>query len=198
MNFKNALATLVGTLVTITPAFAQGPITSTIAFLQSLGFAQILLWLITFAVVFWIGKTVFKSKAVSAIVGIASGFLVLMAVPAALISYMATMSTGLLVGLVGILAIIVFLEVVGVRTHIFKTVKRTVDPKTGKIVEHEITRTWIPAVIALAVLAFGIWVFASAGGPSFFGLVTVPSINWGTVIFVIVILAALYWLVTEQ
>jgi hypothetical protein len=197
MNVKNALATLAGSLIAVTPAFAQGPITSTIAFLQGLGFAQILLWLITFAVVFGVGKRVFGSKAVSAIVGIASGFLVLMAVPAALIGYIATMSTGLLVGVVGILAIIVFLEVVGVRRYMYKTVRRSEDPKTGKIVEHEITRTWVLSLIALAVLGFGIWVFASAGGPSFFGLATMPTVNWGTVIFVIIILAALYWLVTE-
>jgi hypothetical protein len=171
-------------------------ITSAIAFLSNLGFAQILLWLATFAIVYGLGKRVFGSKSVSAIIGIVAGFLVLMAVPVALLTYLSTLSTSLMVVGIAIVVILILLELTGSKLHVFNRFTGKINEKTGQPIFEP--RTMVPLLIALAVLGISVWVFAQSGGLTFLGLAAFPTIDWSMAIFVIVILGALYWLVTEE
>src|SRR3990167_6474385 len=111
---KRIMSFLIGSLLVATPAFAQGinDITST---LQNLGFGEILIWLLTFAVVYGIlshvgEKGMPKSNASRAIISIVLAFLVLLAVPGALINVLSNLATSLVLVLVGLLVFIVILE----------------------------------------------------------------------------------------
>ncbi len=195
MNIVKKIVAALGSLVaTVTPAMAQGPVESTISFLQSLGFAQVLLFLLTFAVVFGVLKGHLKSRASSGIIAIVAGFLVLMAVPVAALTFLSTVSTSLLVGVIGILAIIVFLEVAGVKDAAFT--KHAGFDKDGKEIRQ--SRDGLKIIVALVLLGIAVLVFNGAGGVTLLGISALPSVSLTTIAFVVVVLAAIYWIATEK
>lgn len=179
MNVKQILATVLGSLVSITPALAQGPVESTLSFLQSLGVAQVLIWLITFAVVFGMLKKTSLPRPAAGIIGIAAGLLVLMALPVAVVTFVSVMSTGLLVVALGIIGFIVFLEVVGVSTKAHMS-------KENKL-------TSLGGLVALIILGLAALVFINAGGLAFLAISAIPAVSLTTIAFVVVLLAAIYW-----
>ena len=182
MNVKQILATVLGALVSITPALAQGPVEDTLNFLQSLGVAQVLIWLVTFAVVFGLLKKTSLPNSAAGIIGIAAGLLVLMAAPAATIAFVSTMSSGLLVVVLGILGFIVFLEVVGV-DH-----KERVKNK----------ESILGPVLIVGALILAALVFMNAGGLSFLAISAIPTVSLTTIAFVVVLLAAVYWVSKDK
>jgi len=190
MNVKKAIATLMGSLVSVTPALAQGPVESTLNFLQSLGVAQVLIWLITFAVVFGMLKKTSLPKPAAGIIGIAAGLLVLMTLPAAITTFVSTMSAGLLIVVLGVLGFIVFLEIVGVNHKEIMTKKNKDTGQTGL--------SGIGALAALVVLGLAALVFANAGGLSFLAIGAIPSFSLTTIAFVVVLLAAIYWVSQKE
>src|SRR3990172_5660582 len=109
---KTLATLLMGILLFVTPAFAQVPFVE----LERLGFADILLWLLTFAVVYGILSQVKvpATNAPRAIISIVAGFLVLLAVPTQLVDVLSNISSSLILVGLGILALVVFLEVAGV------------------------------------------------------------------------------------
>ncbi len=176
-----------------------------IASLANLGFPEILLWLLTFAVVYGIlshagEKGIPKSPAARAIIGIVSAFFVLFAAPANLLSVLTQMSSNLILIVIGLLVVIVFLEVAGVKAG--NPVKIT-DPKTGQTIEklesvsvfEKYGREFGIALIIIAIL-----MFIGAGG---LGLLGLPEVNLTqsammTLIFFIVIILAIVWMIAEQ
>ena len=87
------------------------------AWLTSLGLAQVLLWILTFAVVFAVlTKAKIFSRAPATLISVVAGIFVLMAVPSALIAVISGLSTGLIAVAVGVLVLIALLEVAGARS----------------------------------------------------------------------------------
>ena len=127
---KKILLFILGILLVATPVLAQE---GTLVFLERLGFADILLWLLTFAIIYGVtsqvGEGIPKSKAARAIIAIVVAFLVLLAVPTTLISILEKMSSGLVLVIIGIIAFIAFLEVAGIKVG--KKIY-VINPKTGK------------------------------------------------------------------
>ena len=84
----------------------------TLSQLERLGFPDLLLWLLTFAIVYGVLKqaNMPKSEASRAIIAIVSGLFVLMASPASLITIISKMSTNLILIVLGLLVVIIFLE----------------------------------------------------------------------------------------
>jgi len=170
--------------------------------LQNLGIAQILLFLLSFAIVYGLLKQykVPKSNAAQAMIGLAIAFLTIMAAPVALVSVLTEMSANLILVVVGLLVLIIFLEVVGIKApH-----EAYVLDKEGKPVKK--TTIGIPIfekygyafAIVLGIIA--ILIFINAGG---LGLIGMQNINLSdasttTVIFFIVILLAIFWLISEK
>jgi hypothetical protein len=168
--------------------------------LARLGFADVLLWLLSFAVVYGVlsQADIPKSKQVRAIIAIVLAFFVLIAVPTTLISALSQLSSALLVVVLGIFILIVLLEVGGVK-HVAE-IAVGYDEKTGKPnkfapVEE---RLWSqhPYIIAISLIMIVALIFIGAGGLKLIGL-NVPGIDiMGSAFFILIILAVL-WMIQE-
>ncbi len=194
---KKILA-LLGALVLITPAFAQLPGLEEI---ERLGFADILLWLLTFAVVYGVLTQVKipASNAARAIISIVAGFLVLLAVPAQLITVLSNMSSNLILIVLGILALIVFLEVAGVKTK-GKVVGQ--HKETGEYAyEHKDPISYLTYhknVTAAVIIIIAALVFIGSGGLGLLGLSSIPQFDLTGLFFFIVIIMAVIWMIAES
>src|SRR3989344_9635675 len=85
--------------------------------LTNLGFPQILLWLLSFALIFGVLDQVKipKDKPSRGIISIVVAFLVLFSVPTSLITTISSLSTNLILVILAVLTFIVFLEAAGVK-----------------------------------------------------------------------------------
>ena len=166
-------------------------ITTGMVFLTGLGLPEILLWVLTFAVVFGvITKLGIFGRAPSTLISIAVGFLVLLAVPAALITVIASMSTGLLVVAIAFLAVLALIEFTqAYPLHNFGTEK---DPKWQNL--HPFKKHG--NIMAIIVLIIGVIIFFVSGGWALLGLGALPTIGLGTWLLIIVG-AAVLWMLSE-
>ena len=165
-------------------------VTTGMAFLTGLGMPEILLWVLTFAVVFGILSKlqIFHGRAAPALVSIVMGFLVLLAVPAALITVIATMSTGLLTVAIGFLVLLALIEVAGVR--VLKTV--TKDGKEQSVPLHPFQAHG--TIVAILLIVVAVAIFYVSGGWALLGFGALPVIGAGTWLLVIVGAAVLWML----
>lgn len=181
---------------------------SGIQFLERLGFADIVLWLLSFALVYGLLSHIGKkgmpeSNVARAIIAIVAAFFVLLSVPAQLITILSSMSTGLVLLVVGILVFMVFIELAGVRTgkHFgvvekdekgnIKGVKTTNFPK-NPFEQH-------PTIFAILLIIFAILIFVAAGGLKLLGFnVLLNSSSTMTLLILGVIVLAVYWLIKEK
>lgn len=133
-------------------------------------------------------------------IGLAIAFLVLMAAPVALVNVLTEMSSNLILVAVGLLVLIIFLEVAGIKSTVSyvkgkdKEGKDVIDAKEISIFE----RYGYAFAIVLGIIA--ILIFINAGG---LGLIGMQNINLSgasttTVIFFIIILLAIFWLIGEK
>jgi hypothetical protein len=169
-------------------------ITTGMAFLTGLGMPEILLWVLTFAVVFGILSKlkIFEKRAPAALISIVVGFFVLLAVPAGLIAVIATMSTGLLVVAIGFLVLLALIEVGNVKSTVLR--ERTKDgEKYGPGHPFEAHGT-IMAIILIVIAAA---IFYLSGGWALLGFGTLPAIGLGTWLLVIVG-GAVLWMLSES
>lgn len=153
-------------------------ITTGMAFLTSMGLPEILLWILSFAVIFGIlVELKILKKAPAALISLVLAFFVLMAAPVAVISVLATMSTGLVLLAIGALVLISLLAATGSHEHYGK---------------HTV---WV----ALAVIVIVTLLFVGAGGLAVIGLSTGPvvafvsSVPW----FLVIIGGAVIWMLYE-
>lgn len=148
------------------------------ASLASLGLPEVLLWVLAFAVTFGIlvELKIFK-RAPSALISIVIGFFVLMAVPAAAIAVIATMSTALILAAIGLLVLMTLLVSGGV----------------GGIYRKF---SW---VVELAIIALVALVFVGAGGLALIGI-SLPSLAWlGSIPWILVVVGvAVLWMIYES
>ena len=191
MNWKNAIAATLATLIgTVTPAFAWNGVWAVGSFLAGIGLPQILIWALTFAISFAVVSKVL-SRAPATIISIVVGFLALMAAPAALLTVLGTMSTGLLVVGIGIIVLVALLSVAG--TKHFDT-----DPKTG-MPDLKTAKPWLMGhgtAVAAVLVALAAIIFVAAGGLPLIGIPSIPVIGWGTWLLIIVGVGVL-WMLSE-
>jgi len=168
-------------------------VTTGLAFLTGLGLPEILLWVLTFAVVFGIltKLKIFGTRAPAALVSIVVGFFVLLAVPAGLITVIATMSTGLLVVAIGFLVLLALIEIGNVRT--WKTVRNEEGKEVSAPLHPFHGHGTIMAIILIVIAAA---IFYLSGGWALLGFGTLPALGLGTWLLVIVG-AAVLWMLSE-
>lgn len=179
-----------------------------IQILDRLDFPVIVLWLLSFALVYGLLSHIGKkgmpeSNIARAIIGIVAAFFVLMSVPVQLISVLSSMSTGLVLLVIGILVFMVFIELVGVRVG-----KYTGDPEmkdgkpTGKykqIGEPGKLFETHSHVFAILLIIFALLVFVAAGGLNLLGFnIFLNSSTTTTLLIIGVIVLAVYWLIKEK
>jgi hypothetical protein len=168
-----------------------------IQFLERLGFADILLWLLTFAIIYGILSQIKvpKSREAQAIIAIVAGFLVLLSAPAGLIGFMSQMSSGLVLVGVGLLLLFIFLEVAGLSGEAEK-----IDPKTGKPTGKTVQFSFLsehPLIMSAALLIIVALIFVSAGGLDLLGLQMPFNLNINGVIVLIGLILAVVWMTQE-
>lgn len=191
------IALTFGILLLATPVFAQN--IPGLAEIERLGFPDILLWLLTFAVVYGVLTQVKvpQSNAARAIIAIVTGFLVLLAAPAQLESVLSQVSANLILVVLAILALIVFLEVAGVKTR----GKMYFDKEGKRIYEHDNPISYLEyhgKIAAAVIILIVIVIFVGAGGLSLIGLPNIPQINTTGSFFFIVIIIAVIWMIAES
>lgn len=196
---KRLLAILIPLLL-VTPVFAQIP---GLGELERFGFPDILLWLLTFAIVFGIlsqiGEGMPKSKNARVIISLVVAFMVLLAAPESLIAVISQISSNLVLVAVGILVLVAFLEIAGLKT---KGKMIGVDKETGKrIYEHEEAVSYLEhhgRLTALFLIMIVVLIFIGAGGLNLIGLSNLPPINLTGLTFFVVIIMAVMWMIAES
>jgi len=171
-------------------------ITTGMAFLTGLGLPEVLLWVLTFAVVFGVLTKIgiFKTRAPAALVSIIVGFMILLAVPASVVGVIATLSTGLIVAAIGFLVILALIEVGNIKHVEWKGVNE----KTGKPVYDERhpfqAHGTVMTIIVIGIVALIFWM---SGGAALIGLTSLPAIGMSTWLLIIVG-AAVLWMFSEK
>jgi hypothetical protein len=182
MNAKQIITAAIGALTTMTPAFAFDG-----AWIAGLGLPQVFLWVLAFAVVYAVlTKTGVLDKKSAAIVAIVTGFYVLMAAPAAVVSVIANMSTGLVVLAVGIIALVAVLEISGA--------EKFEKDQEGKITARFPYLKGHSTAVAAILLVLAAVMFVAAGGLPLIGIAGIPVIGYGTWLLIIVGIAVLWML----
>lgn len=171
---------------------------------ERLGFGDILLWLLSFALVYGILNQVNMPKArpVRGIIAIVVAFFVLLSAPDMIIRTLTNLSTGLLVILLGILVIFTFLEIAGVK-HL-NPVKGKFKGPEGK--EYEGIAGYQPAsmftghpkVWAAVLIMVAIVLFVGAGGLSLTGIALPAGIDPMGALVIAMIALAVIWLIMEK
>ncbi len=146
---------------------------------------QILLWLLTYAVVYGVlsqvGQGIPKSKAARSIIAIVSGFLVLMSNPTEILAVLSRMTGSMLLVLVGLLVFVVFIEM----THLGE--------------QGIMKKSHISYILFIALVIIAAAIFVSAGGLELLGWQgAVMNISWNTIFFLIIIIAAIWWMVSSE
>jgi hypothetical protein len=164
-------------------------LTTGLAWVAGLGLPQVLLWVLTFAVVFEVlVKLKILGRAPAAIVSVITGLFVLMAVPAAVVQVIAGMSTGLVTIAIGIISLVALLEVAGARHYI--------KDREGKIVGEQRWLAGHSTAIAAILVALAAIVFAASGGLALIGITALPAIGIGTWVLIVIGVAVL-WMFSE-
>jgi hypothetical protein len=174
-----------------------------VQFLERLGFADIVLWLLTFALVYGILTQIKipQSNVARAIIGLVAAFFVLMSAPAQLIMVLSSLSSNLILLVIGLLVFVVFIELANVGKFIGEKVKnkegkeQLVYDKDHPLRHHKAH----PELAAGLLIIFAILIFVAAGGLNLLGLsVMLNSTTTMTLIVIGVIILAVYWLVNEK
>ncbi|MBL7160137.1 MAG: hypothetical protein ISS95_01085 [Candidatus Aenigmarchaeota archaeon] len=170
--------------------------------IQGMGLEEILLWVLSFAVVFGIlsqvgSKGLPESKPIRGIISIVIAFFALFAAAGTgLIDVISGMSVGLLLIIIAIVVFIVFLETAGVRTSKFKKDKEGTIIKT----QGESILKQHPMVFAAILVVIAAIIFISAGGLDLLGFTGGASLgetNIMSLMFFGIIALAIIWLIAN-
>lgn len=170
--------------------------------LQAFGLTDIILWMITFAVVYGVLSQVGEGgvprhRGARGIIAIVVAFMVLFAAPAQLSAMIANISSSLLLVVLGILSLIVFIEAAGVKVHTTK-VEKGVKLVTGEVGIFEAYGKYF----GIALLFIAIMIFVTAGGLQWVGLGNMGGLFGsidvlGAGLFIMIILAII-WMIAES
>jgi len=179
--------------------------------LQAFGLTDIILWMITFAVVYGVlsqvgEKGMPQHKGSRGIIAIVVAFMVLFAAPAQLSAMIAKMSSSLLLIVLGLLTLIVFIEAAGVKVHKMKEIK----DRQGRVIKRVPEESGETISIfeaygkyfGVALLFIMVMIFVTAGGLSWIGLGNIGgafgNVNvLGAGLFIMIILAII-WMIAES
>jgi len=153
--------------------------------LTNIALPEILLWLLTYAVVYGILQQVNipKSKAARTIIAIVAGFMVLFSYPEEIILSFSKMAADMLLVIIGLLVFLITIEMSGVKLG------------GKKIQEHE----HASKIIVIAICLIAIAIFISAGGLRILGWEgSFLNIPWETVFFLVLIIAVIWWMASEE
>lgn len=174
--------------------------------LQRLGFPDVLLWLLTFAVIFGVlSQTQMpKSKASRGIIAIGIATLVMLSAPANLILFLSQASSGLILVVIALLVLIAFVETAGIGKTTMET--WVANEKTGKYESKEISTTIFRKYaklfgIALAIVA--ILIFLGSGGYQLLGFSDITLKGIGSesmlgIIFLAAVVIGVLWMIAES
>ncbi|MBR9682550.1 MAG: hypothetical protein GOV02_02655 [Candidatus Aenigmarchaeota archaeon] len=168
-----------------------------LAWLSNMGLPEIMLWLLSFAIVYGvIDKVKFiANREVNAIIAIVTAFLVLFATPIELIMVLSSMSQSLVLVVLGILVLFVFAEVAGLR---HKEVVFGPDGKPLKEVDVPLFSA-NKTVTGIAFLIITILIFVGAGGLGILGWnVDLTGGLSTSMLFFVVVIIAILWMITEK
>ncbi|MEM5814856.1 MAG: hypothetical protein QXD77_03500 [Candidatus Aenigmatarchaeota archaeon] len=173
--------------------------------LQRLGFPDVLLWLLTFAVIFGIlSQTQMpKSKASRGIIAIGIATLVMLSAPANLLLFLSEMSSGLVLVVIAVLILVAFVETAGVTAT--KQVARK-DEKTGKTVFQNVSVPIFQAygkIFAIIFVIIVMLIFLGAGGWQLLGFGNITPKGIGSesmlgIIFLAAVVIGVLWMIMES
>ncbi len=168
---------------------------------QNLGLPEIVLWMLSFAIIYGIldqAKTP-GSKASRGIISVVIAFFVLLSAPVTLITFLSNMTSSLVLVIIGLLVLIVFLEVAGVKIR-----PPIYDDKTGELIGYD-DKNKVSIfmrygyMFAAAFIIIAALIFVSAGGLQYFGLnINLSGAATTTTAFFIFIILAVLWMVAEK
>ncbi len=176
-----------------------------ISMLVNMGFPQILLWLLTFAIVYGAlsqsgEKGIPESKGTRAIIALVSAFFVLFSVPNQLIDVITKMSSSMLLVIIGVLVFVVFLEAAGVKGGKVQVDSGKRD-KDGNPIPKTVELTIIerfPMMFVIAFLIIAILIFISSGGLALLGIIPTIHLSDSAImsyLFLAVVVLAIVWMV---
>jgi len=172
--------------------------------LQAFGLTDIVLWMISFAVVYGVlsqvgEKGMPQHKGSRATIAIVIAFMVLFAAPAELSTMIAKISSSLLLIVLGLLTLIVFVEAAGLRVHGRHELKGG-----GSVAAHGTEKTIFDKYgnyFAIALLFILVMIFVAAGGLKYVGLGDIGSFGkidtLGAGLFIMIALAII-WMIAES
>ncbi len=166
--------------------------------LTNLGFPQVLLWLLSFAVVFGVlsqADIPKKQRGTQGIIAIVVAFLVLFSTPTSLITTLSTLSTNVILVILALITFIVFLEAAGVKVTPIKRHPGGVKEKIGE--EATIFQKYSKYFAIVLIIVVGL-LFVGAGGLNILGISTIlPQTSTMTLLFFAVIVLAVGWLIAN-
>ena len=165
-----------------------------LAWLATMGLPEILLWLLTFAIVYGVLEKVkfIDNREVNAIIAIVTGFLVLLATPIELITVLSSMSQSLVLIVLAILVLFIFAEVAG-----FRTTKTATDQKGNQVQWEETLFTENKNILTAGILLVMVLVFIGSGGLGLLGWnVDLTSSLSTSMLFFIVVIVAILWMIS--
>lgn len=173
-----------------------------LSLLQSMGLPEITLWLLSFAILYGIlGQAEMpKSKASRMIISIVIAFFVVMSAPAQITDFLSKMTSNLVIVLIGVIVLLIFVEVAGVKAGKSVPVVDEKNKPTGemKYVQTSIFEQYGYYFVA-AFLIIAALIFANSGGLALLGWnFNLSPASTTTIIFIAILIIAVMWMVSER
>lgn len=172
--------------------------------LQAFGLIDVILWMLSFAIVYGVLSQVGKKgvpehRGARMMIALVVAFMVLFAAPAQLSQMISQISSSLLLVVLGLLSLIVFIEAAGVRVHKKIGVTKEGKPIYAPEAEASIFEEY-GKYFAIALLFIAVMVFIGAGGLQWIGLGDIGGFGnvsiLGAGLFIMIILA-IVWMIAE-
>jgi hypothetical protein len=173
-----------------------------VTFFQKLGMTDLLIWLLSFAVIYGLLTLakVPKSREARAIIGFVFGLLIILTAPTAAIAAFITKYASAMVLLAfGLLMLIIFFEVLGIKGKRSIFVER--EGKRVKIGEEGVFPflSEHPYLFSVALLIIAGFIFVAAGGLELIGIKIPAGINpVGAAFFVLMVIAVLWMVLSKE
>lgn len=170
---------------------------------QNLGLPEIVLWMLSFAIIYGIldqAKTP-GSKASRGIISIVIAFFVLLSAPATLTVFLSNMTSSLVLVLVGLLVLIIFLEVAGIKAEpaFYDEEGKRIKFPLGKEPDSVPIFQRYGYIFAIAFIIIAALIFVNAGGLQTLGInINLSGAATTTTAFFIFIILAVIWMVAEK
>jgi len=169
--------------------------------LENLGLVQILIWLLSFAIVYGIldQMKIPKNKGPRTIISLVIAFMVLFAAPIKSVEIISKMSTGLLLFLLAVIIFMIFIETAGVKKlkkheDLSRKAKTTIhESKEAHNIFEEYSKYFAIAFFLIALL-----IFIGAGGLDLIGFnINLGSTSIMSLGFLIIIILAIMWMIAN-